>query len=156
MLKVVPTKMHRMIAPEKESFNAGEVILHHVQDVHELHLFIWHVPLPIILLDDGLKFFSSSSFYHNPQTVIVDGHEVEYHEHDGYILYHEDFYRADLGIDAIVRHDEGVHGVKDFSITKNVFGILLGLIIMFWVFLSAAKSYKTNGIAAPKGMAGNR
>ncbi len=42
----------------------------------------------------------------------------------------------------------------DFSITKNVFMMMLSVIILLWVFLSLARSYKKTGISAPKGLAG--
>ena len=42
----------------------------------------------------------------------------------------------------------------DFSITKNVFMMMLSVIILLWVFLSLARSYKKMGISEPKGLAG--
>ncbi len=42
----------------------------------------------------------------------------------------------------------------DFSITKNVFMMLLSVIILLWVFLSLARAYKKMGISEPKGLAG--
>jgi F-type H+-transporting ATPase subunit a len=40
----------------------------------------------------------------------------------------------------------------DFSITKNVFGMLLGAIILLYVFLTVGKRSKTNAGKAPKGI----
>lgn len=60
---------------EKEKFNAGEMILHHVMDAHEIHFFTlnegtpseWHltIPLPVILWSNekGLDIFLSSKFH---------------------------------------------------------------------------------------------
>jgi F-type H+-transporting ATPase subunit a len=42
----------------------------------------------------------------------------------------------------------------DFSITKNVFMMLLSVIILLWVFLSLARAYKKTGISEPRGLAG--
>jgi F-type H+-transporting ATPase subunit a len=51
---------------EEEGFNAGEVIMHHVMDNHEIHIGPIHVPLPIILYskEKGLDFFMSSHLTH--------------------------------------------------------------------------------------------
>jgi F-type H+-transporting ATPase subunit a len=53
---------------KEEKFNVGKLIMHHVSDVHEWHLWGGHhnatvIPLPIILVDGGLKVFSSDNFY---------------------------------------------------------------------------------------------
>jgi F-type H+-transporting ATPase subunit a len=40
----------------------------------------------------------------------------------------------------------------DLSITKNVFGMLLGLIILLFLFSKISKAYTTRGTAAPKGV----
>ena len=51
-------------ANEEKEFNVSEMIMHHIKDAHEWHLFgpehggtsiYW----PIILMDNGLKTFSS-------------------------------------------------------------------------------------------------
>ena len=54
----------------EEEFNVSEMIMHHVKDAHEWHL--WgpehdgtSIYLPVILkTSNGLKIFSSSHFYH--------------------------------------------------------------------------------------------
>ena len=131
-------------------FNAGEMILHHVQDAHELHIFTAHVPLPIIIWDEGLTIFSSSNFYGSEEKHIGDTH---YYEHDGFVLVHEKIYKVTgaLGLDED-GHLTNTASVLDLSITKNVAGMLLGVFLMFWFFLSAAKGYKKNKGKAPKGM----
>jgi F-type H+-transporting ATPase subunit a len=43
--------------------------------------------------------------------------------------------------------------VFDFSITKSVFGMLVILTLMVWMFISVAKQYQKNPGQAPKGMA---
>jgi hypothetical protein len=81
-------------------FNAKDFILHHVSDSHEIH-FVGEgensvaIPLPVILIDGGLKVFSSSNFYHhspkstfNPKTLTQD----HYFQHEGYVLLHEKVY----------------------------------------------------------------
>jgi len=61
----------------EEEFNVSEMIMHHVKDAHEWHL--WGpehggttIYLPVILkTKDGIKTFSSSHFYHGD--IIHDG-----------------------------------------------------------------------------------
>ena len=43
-------------------------------------------------------------------------------------------------------------GFIDFSITKNVFGMLLGSIVLFWIFGTAGKLAKNRAGQAPTGM----
>ncbi|GJM32042.1 MAG: hypothetical protein DHS20C18_10430 [Saprospiraceae bacterium] len=45
----------------------------------------------------------------------------------------------------------GITSYYDFSITKNVFTMILGLILLLWLFGSAAKAYTTRDGQAPKG-----
>jgi F-type H+-transporting ATPase subunit a len=121
---------------ESEGFNAGETIIHHVQDAHELHIFDgFTIPLPIILYTDkGLDVFMSSAFHHGttPYTSPSTGYT--------YTIAHE--------------HIEEASGaqVYDFSITKNVAGMLLAIIIMCWLFISTAKGFARNRGKAPKGV----
>ena len=44
---------------EDKGFNAGEVIMHHVMDNHEIHIGPLHIPLTIILYskEKGFDFF---------------------------------------------------------------------------------------------------
>lgn len=120
----------------EEGFNAGETIIHHVQDAHEIHIFDgFTIPLPIILYSDkGLDVFMSSNFHHGtePYTSASTGNT--------YVLEH-----------GSIHEESGAH-VYDLSITKNVAGMFLCLIIMFWLFISSAKGYKRNKGQAPKGV----
>jgi F-type H+-transporting ATPase subunit a len=139
-------------ATKKEKFNAGEMIMHHVQDAHSWHI-MGHisVPLPVILYSKkgGLELFSSAVF-------MDDAHEPNkiYHsEKSGYDykLIHEHL----KIVNASGTEDEAAMksaGIIDFSITKNVFALLFGAGLMCWIFLSVAKSYKRREGKAPKGL----
>jgi F-type H+-transporting ATPase subunit a len=140
-------------------FNAGDIILHHVKDAHELHLFTAHVPLPIIILDGGLKVFSSSHFYHAPEKHQTIGeHEYHYQAYDGFALVHEKIYKTDEAGNLLSEKDpetgeDHIAGkAMDFSITKNVAGILTGVLLLLLIFLGIAKKYKRNPDKAPKGL----
>lgn len=125
-----------------EKFSPSEMIMHHIQDTHEFHIG-GHLalPLPVILwTDHGLDVFMSGGFYHNEDKTITT--------HKGsYVLHHEKIYYAG-------EHNEDGHSTKplDFSITRNVFSLLLSFTLIAWVFISIANSYKKRGTAAPKGM----
>jgi F-type H+-transporting ATPase subunit a len=48
----------------------------------------------------------------------------------------------------------GITSFYDFSLTKNVVSMLLVCLLLFWVFRSAAKAYKSNPDKAPSGLQG--
>jgi F-type H+-transporting ATPase subunit a len=129
----------------KEEFKIGEMIMHHITDAHQIHLGgSLYIPLPIIILHEGhFDIFSSSNFYS------VNAHgELDYHDYKGYRNHHEmiEF----VGENA--PHDAHGHKVMDFSITKSVFGMLLIIGLMIFLFGSIAKKYKKNGRTAPSGI----
>ncbi len=139
---------------EGKGFNAGDMILHHVTDSHEIHFFTlgegtpdekhFSLPLPIILYtsDAGIEVFSSARF-HTPG-----------HRHGRYILHHEKIYIADDSGNLTL--DSEGHPLNDkpldFSITKTVVGALICVLLMMLVFSSAAKAYKRRPGEAPKGI----
>lgn len=167
------TELHQEVAPEaesshdhssehtKEPFDAGEMILHHISDAHEIHVIgDLAIYLPIILYtNDGFNVFSSSHFYHNEQHAkyLKDGVEknAHYFVYDQYALYHEHIYylNADGSFDIDYNTGETSNAaVFDLSITKSVAGILLTCVLLILLFGSVAKSYKKRQGQAPKGI----
>ncbi len=127
---------------EEKEFNAGEMIIHHIIDNYEWHILSvgnTHVsiPLPVILYDKGqLHVFSSAKFHH--------GHD----SYKGYYISHEGQSKG-----KIVKSIQGEEvRPLDFSITKNVVGIFVSIILMSLIFISIAKSYKRRRGEAPKGL----
>lgn len=125
---------------------------HHLDDSHYFTFFSdgktgehFGFPLPVIIYDmeKGLHAFSASKFHHGEDLVQIDGQH--------YKLYHSKIYKTDAegtityGEDGFVANEKPI----DFSITKNVIGMLLASILLFWMFTSLAKSYKKRQI--PKG-----
>lgn len=116
---------------EGEEFSAGELIMHHVLDAHE-----WHIagpvtiPLPVILYTPGKGFdvFLSSEFHHGE--------------------------RAYKGYKYVDGHIEAVdgHNFYDLSITKNVTAMIISMIIICWMFISVANTYKRNPESPPRGL----
>ena len=146
----------------EEEFNATEYILEHVSDSHDWHILTKKdghhvsVPLPVILYSkhSGLHMFSSKKIAH--------GHSYKGFQmgHGSYEVVNKKGETIEKSLNGkIVEFDE--HGALveaglplDFSITKNVFMMLLSVIILLWVFLSLARAYKKAGISEPKGLAG--
>jgi len=160
-------------ASDKEEFNVGEMIMHHIKDAHE-----WHIAgpehggtsiyLPVILLDNGIKCFSSKYFYHGKEVSVPgkDGVRYNYMEGvgpaEGYALFHEEIYKLDqIG----TSNGHPVYNLKfhgehpsnpsplDFSITKNVASLFLGAILIIILMLGMARVYRKNGAVAPSGLA---
>lgn len=133
-----------------------EYIKHHLQDTYDFGLYSYTTdsgehkyigfPLPVILWDNGLKVFSSSKFHHG-ETVAEAGGSY-------YKQYHGKIYKVD-GPNGEIIEDDHHHATNekplDFSITKNVFMIIVVFLIMFFMFSRMAKAYKKNN-GMPKGM----
>lgn len=112
------------------------IALEHVADSHSWHLWgeghdAVALPLPIIIYSStkGLQVFSSARFEH--------GHAT----YNGYKLEEEK-----------IISEDALEAIYDISITKNVTQMLLSAIILFLLFTSIARAYKTQGVtSAPKG-----
>ncbi len=119
---------------------------HHVLDAHEFSLFEdeatgqhYGFPLPIILWDNGVQFFSSTKFEH--------GHAVAESNGNYYKLGHDEkIYKTDAS-GTLTGHEHHPTNIKplDFSITKGVLTIMIVALLMFFIFTGLAKSYTKNG-----------
>lgn len=127
------------------------VIAHHLTDSHEFTFLsdkegnYYGFPLPVILVDNGLKIFSSSNFEHGTKVHEVDG--------TFYKEYHGQIYKTDAE-GTITYTEAGVPANEkpfDLSITKNVTMMLITGLLMFLIFAGLARTYaKTGGV--PKGV----
>lgn len=134
-----------------EELNVGDIIMHHILDSHDWHLFDLRnddgslhavsIPLPVILYHkgQGLKVFSSSKFEHGHAT---HQNYANNHEHIEY-----------MNPDGTVNEAETAN-IIDFSITKNVVTLFLVIGLMLWLFIKVAKTYGRNPEVAPKGVQG--
>jgi len=146
-----------------DPFNAGEMIMHHIKDAHEIHIIgDFAIYLPIILYDEdkGLTVFSSSHFYHNENHAsytLPSGEEEDYHyyAYGDYVMFHEHIYYAGqeepLNIDPETGEASN-QAVMDLSITKSVAGVFLTAILLILIFGSVARGYKKRKGEAPKGL----
>jgi F-type H+-transporting ATPase subunit a len=125
---------------EEEGFNPGDMIVDHIVDAHEWHIMtIGHthvsIPLPVILYHNGsFDVFMSSKFHH--------GHDI----YKGYKLETEGENKG-----KIIVAETGEKPL-DISITKNVFSMLISMLLISIIFISIAKSYSKRKGQAPKGL----
>lgn len=135
-------------ASHEEVYDNREFIMDHVKDSHEWHILTTKsghhvsVPLPVILFSkhSGLNAFMSGKLAHG-------------HTYNGFKYGEGDLSSKIVEVDA---HGELLEpGLPlDFSITKNVFMMFLSVVILLWLFLALARSYRKTGISEPKGIQG--
>jgi F-type H+-transporting ATPase subunit a len=122
----------------------GDMIMDHIVDSYEWHLFTYKghsyaIYLPVILYDQGhWMVFSSRHLYH----------------HNGH---YKGYYIAEAGsnVGKLVRkdaQDKEVLPQWDLSITKTIFAIFINAFLVVLIFLSIARSYKKREGKAPKGL----
>ncbi len=152
-------------------------VMHHIGDANEFHVFgDIHIPLPCILYskDSGIKFFMSSEFEHG--TKVLDGGYVMNHGDVQKIkgassqfvgktvskFDHTEDKEGHAISTAIINGNPvalekassltGMSSFYDFSISKNVFTMILSVVLMFFVFGRVRKGYQNNEGKAPKGI----
>ncbi|HEY0897094.1 MAG TPA: F0F1 ATP synthase subunit A [Sphingobacteriaceae bacterium] len=152
-------KPQEKLASSEEPFDTGNFILHHISDAHDFHM--WgeghhsvSLPLPVILwTGNGLVSFMSSEFHHDDEAKVVV-------ERGGqrFVKYHEKIYYASEAANErgeYVELDKSEHplnaGPLDFSITKNVFSLLVSVVILLILFINVGRAYVKRKGKAPKG-----
>lgn len=147
------------ITQEETPFDPKAMILHHVKDAHEFHLWDWRgspisLSLPIILwTDNGLTSFSSSRFHHDDE-----GQTIVESNGRSFVKLHEKIYQLDAGASSISydseHHPTNAHKPVDLSITRNVFMMWVSVALLLLIFLTTARNYKKSKDGVPKGIAG--
>ncbi len=130
---------HQNEEKKSKKFDAGKMIMEHISDSHDWHLWgeghdAVSIYLPVILYvkSKGFIFFMSSKFEH--------GHTA----YMGFILNQEN---------KIVWESSDNHEpVYDLSITKNVAAMLFAVFALLILAIGMASSYKKNAGKAPKGI----
>lgn len=132
-------------------FNAGELIMHHIGDAHDWHIFdigghSISLPLPVIVYSSerGLDIFMSSSFHHGETA--YKGYKLE---HNHIVAVNE---TGEINAEEASINEELTAKLWDISITKNVFALLFSIALLLWIFLTAAKGYRENPGEAPRGI----
>lgn len=143
---------------EEKKFDPKELIMHHVKDAYTFHIIdiydkSYSIPLPVILwTENGLTTFMSSAFHH-------DYHGKEVVEKNGgrFVNFHEKIYQLEDGaITLEIGADEkpfNAHKPLDISITRNVFMMWVSMLVLFIIFIGAARKYKKSENFVPKGIA---
>lgn len=142
---------------EEKKFDVVKMIMHHIADSHEWHL--WgegdesvSIPLPVILYtDNGIVSFMSSEFHHDDT-----GHHIVTKNGMNFVRNHGKIYQLNAG-ETSVNTDAKHHITNgtmplDFSITKNVTSMFISIILILIIFIGIAKSYKKSLV--PTGFAG--
>ncbi|MEA1886443.1 MAG: F0F1 ATP synthase subunit A [Bacteroidota bacterium] len=134
---------------DDEEFNARKFIFDHIDDAHEWHILTTpdghHVSLylPVIVYSKtkGLNVFSSRHLAHG-------------HSHRGFKIMDE----GELEGRIVELDEEGMVNTDylpfDLSVTKNVAAMLMASVLLLWIFISLARSYRKTGISTPKGKQG--
>lgn len=160
------------VAPHSQNTSHGEedyfgsFVFHHIGDDYSFQVFndiyVW---LPVIIFEPGNGFdvFLSKELHQDGHSGLIRGK---------YLYEHGQLTIPEMGADGHPVVDEHGHpsgktaatlfdligGNKkvfyNFSITKNVFGILLACSIIMLIFFSIARRYKRNPVSAPKGLQG--
>jgi F-type H+-transporting ATPase subunit a len=121
-------------------------VKHHTIDSHDFGIFAdesegkhYGFSLPVILWDDGLHLFMSSAFDHGHKVAESNGKYYVLDSHSGKV------YTTDEH--GTIEHDKEGHVANaaplDLSITKNVLVTMFMCVLLFFVFRSIAKSYRT-------------
>lgn len=134
---------------QESKFNPGAMIMHHIGDSHEWHLFHNEsihavIPLPVIVYSSefGFDVFLSNKFNKENQTYFLNKKE-QY----GYKIQHEHI----TLVDALGNENHTAH-IYDLSITKNVASLMISAILLVLVFTAVAKGYVKNKGKAPSGV----
>lgn len=144
---------------DDDEFDPQAMITHHVLDAHEFHIIDWKdksysIPLPIILwTDNGLTTFMSSAFEHDDSGKVV----VEKNG-NSFVKLHEKIYQLDAGAKTVAfdaeHHPTNASKPLDFSITRNVFMMWVSVLVLLFIFITAARKYKKSDSNVPTGIAG--
>jgi F-type H+-transporting ATPase subunit a len=135
----VPTSTHittEVSSEHEKGFDPVAIIMHHIADANEFHILgNLSMPLPVIIYNkDSKSWFTTMSSAFHPH------HGEGTKEVNGYVMSHSRVHPAD-----------GSHNFIDFSITKNVFSMLLGIFILFIGFFITNAAYRKRENKAPAG-----
>ncbi len=159
---------HGVTAHKKET-SYTDMMMDHISNSNEFHLFgHTSIPLPCIFYtqDEGVHAFMSSEFEHGHKAVkgfVLDNgvarrilnpaqrsiEHIDYTEREGdkiYAVAHGEKIELEKASTLI-----GKTSWYDFSISKNVFTMLLSALILCIIFLYVASKYKKSSNIAPNG-----
>lgn len=130
---------------ESQSFKPGDLILHHIGNAYEWHLFSLgsqhiSIPLPVILYTPkGWDIFLSSALHHAEPTTQEGVLRLKTAK-NVYLIAH--------GHISLENNEK----LYDLSITKNVASMLLSVLLLLLLFGQVAKAYQQTPQQAPRGL----
>jgi F-type H+-transporting ATPase subunit a len=131
----------------EKKFEPSEVILEHIADSHSLHIIgNTSIPLPVVLYTDkGFEVFSAGHFEH--------GHADYTGKYYTYRLVNDKI--NIVGENNTLSESANIakwnSSLIDFSITRNVVSMWMGIIVLLIIFLSVSSAYKKRAGKTPKG-----
>lgn len=137
---------------KKEKFDASTLIIDHLLNAYEWHIFTWKgkdvtLYLPIIIYENGhLYTFCSKNFHAENQYVTID---KKTGENIRFVISKEGKYKGKL---VKLLPDGSMERPVDISITKNVFGLFVSCIVLIVIFLIVAKGYRKRKEGIPSGL----
>jgi F-type H+-transporting ATPase subunit a len=129
-------------ADDNKPFDPKEAIFEHIGDSHSWPVFAKvSIPLPVILYTgNGLESFSSAQ---------LDGGKVYQGKNNKYALAENKV----VVVDAAGKVDEAASKkIIDFSITRNVASMWMGMLVLLIIFISISGAYEKRAGQAPKGL----
>lgn len=148
------TSEHAVNHEQSEKEFVESFIQHHLMDDHYYSFYAdreahrhYGFGLPVILIDNGLKFFmSTEEFVYGGEVKEVGG---QYYKYD-----HGKIYKTNA--EGFIEYDEHHHAKNekplDFSITKNVVGLILACLLLFLGFTALARTYVKTANSIPTGV----
>jgi len=152
--------------PEKEGkIKPGDILMEHILDAHEFHFITIgktqvSIPLPVILYSPqkGFSIFMSSRFEHGATAYkgyrMIDDSYMDKLQAAGVDVKKEALTVGHGKIIGVTPDDQWDRSVKvyDFSMTRNVVQMLIGMGLLLWIMISVAGKYKKHGpMKAPSG-----
>ena len=135
------------IGEKDSSVDAQGIIFDHLGDRYGWEVPFNHhksIPLPVIVWgSDGLHVFSSARVDHG--AVYRDGN-AEFK-----VAGKDSPYKGKV---VEIINGQEVKPVVDISITKNVCGVFISVLLVIWCILSVARWHKTQGMKGPRKMTG--
>ncbi len=138
-------------AVEDEAFDAGKIIIGHMLDAYDWHLFDIGkrqiaIPLPVILIYKRQAYFFFSSRFHH-------GHSA----YKGFRIAAEGPKKGRIirVLEDGVTPDPKASFLFDLSMTKNVIAIIISCALLCYLFIRVVKTYKYIGEAPMPGKMGS-
>jgi F-type H+-transporting ATPase subunit a len=128
-----------------EKFAPGVFIFDHIGDSYEWHILTYKdfhltIPLPVIIYSKtkGLNIFFFSKFHHGHAEYKGFKYELS-GENRGKVV-------------EVLDDGSTILPAVDLSFSKDALAILISLILILWIFLTAAKAYREKPDKAPTGV----